>query len=278
MAEAGEAAAVTQLGERMRPLLPVLLPEEESTRSSTDATLLRWIRANEGNVDEASKGMMKYIQWYTQKPQYGEPEGVSAVAWGKGAELVASELATRKAFVVSGEAGKTTDSSGRPVIIIQVRHHDPSAEEYTVEKLTLFAVYLIESACAAMVAPAEQLCVVFDLFNIAYANVDMKAVKRILYLLTNMYPERLGVCILLDAPGLFSACWKVISPMLRERTRAKVKFSTRAELGDLFAPDSAVMAALTLSESEVDAAGEPTDPAVTKAVADGAGEAPLEAE
>jgi len=235
------AAAVTKLGERMKPVLGEMLPEDEAQRASIDQCLSRWVRANDGDVDAASKALMNYVTWYTKKPQYGQPDGVAAVAQGKGADLVAAELATQKAFVIPD----VRDPEGRPVILVQVRKHDPKAEGYDVDQLTLFAVQLIESCIAAMDEHGDTLCCVFDLRSIGMVNVDMKAVKRIMFLLTNMYPERLGKCWLLDAPGLFSTFWAMISVMLKENTTRKIQFVSQAALTEAFGADSQVIKIVT---------------------------------
>lgn len=253
------AAAVATLAERMRPVLESMLPEDEAARSSTDQCLSRWVRANDGDVDAASKGLMAYCKWYTQKPQYGAPDGVIAVAQGKGADLVPFELESQKALLVP----ETKDADGRPVVLVQVRKHDPSVENYDYDQLTLFVVHTIESACAAMVEPVDTLCVVFDLSEIGRANVDMKAVKRIIFLLTNMYPERLGKCFLVDAPGLFSGCWTLISPMLKENTRRKIQFVDRPAVTEMFGGDSPIISLMKddapakASEGYANAADEP---------------------
>ncbi|KAJ1487162.1 hypothetical protein T484DRAFT_1889592 [Baffinella frigidus] len=56
-------------------------------------------------------------------------------------------------------------------------------------------------------------------------NVDVKLVQRFIYILTNFYPERLGVMCLLDAPGFFGPfCWPLLKPLLNPATADKVKF------------------------------------------------------
>jgi len=242
--------AVIALGERMRPVVQSALPEDEAARSSSEACMARWIRANEGDVDAASKGLMNYVHWYTKKPQYGADEGVGAVAQGRGAELVAHEIASEKAFLIPD----AKDADGRPVILIKVRKHDPNAANFDIDELTLFAAYLLESAIAAMVEPVETLCCIFDLSDIGYSNVDMKAVKRIIFLLTNMYPERLGRCFLLAAPALFSAFWTLISPMLKPKTTSKIQFVDRVALAEAFGGDSSVIAHVQVQTASLEEA------------------------
>lgn len=261
-ADEAMAEAIQLLGVRMRPVIEATLPPEEAARTSTEQCLSRWVRANNGDVDAASKGLMNYIHWYTQKPQYGQAEGVQAVAQGTGAELVPNEIASKKAFLVSD----VKDPDGRPVVMIQVRKHDPTAEGYDLEELTLFCVYMIESGIDAMTAPVESLCTIFDMSGIGLVNVDMKAVKRILYLFTNMYPERLARCYILNAPRFFSASWTVISVLLKETTRNKVKFVDRQGLLDSF-PENSVLTSL-LEEADACVTEASADPGAAEQVAD----------
>jgi len=255
---AEEATAIEKLGVRMRPVIEAILPPEEAARASTEQSMSRWVRANDGDVDAASKAMMNYVNWYTQKPQYGQSEGVQAVAQGKGAELMPNEIAAQKAFLIS----EVKDPDGRPVVMIQVRKHDKKDENYDLDELTLFCVYIIESAIAALTPPVESLCVIFDLSGIGLVNVDMRAVKRIIYLLTNMYPERLAHCYVLNAPRFFSVSWAVISVMLKETTKKKVMFVNRQELLDVFPENSVLTSLLEAADSVV--TEEPADPEVER--------------
>jgi len=279
--DAAMVAAVTKLSERMKLVLETMLPEEEAARATTDQCFSRWMRANDCDVDAASKGMMNYVHWYMEKPQYGVPEGVMAVAQGQGADLVPNEVASKKAFVVPD----VKDADGRPIVLITVRKHDPDAEGYDIEQLTLFAAHLIESTIAAMVAPVDTLCCVFDLRDIGYKNVDMKAVKRMLFLLTRMYPERLGRCYLLDAPTLFSVSWSAISMMLKETTTRKIKFVDQAGLSEIMGADSVVMKLVqesredTETPAEADATEKPAEAEATEIPAEAdAAEKPAEAD
>merc|ERR1719235_1394929 len=109
-----------------------------------------------------------------------------------------------------------------------------------------------------MTSPVDTLCCIFDLGDIGLVNVDMKAVKRIIYLLTNMFPERLGKCYLLDSPGPFSACWAVISPMLKPNTVRKIKFVDRTGLGEVFGADSNLMKLVQAADADKSTSGQGT--------------------
>lgn len=47
-----------------------------------------------------------------------------------------------------------------------------------------------------------------------------------LSILMNNYPERLGCAVLLDAPAAFSILFKMVSPLMNERTKSKLKFAS----------------------------------------------------
>ena len=68
------------------------------------------------------------------------------------------------------------------------------------------------------------------------SNLDLHAVKRIVYMLSNFYPERMGQCLIVSAPLIFSAVWAVIRPWLSRRTQSKVQFCKVEELGRWIAP------------------------------------------
>lgn len=56
----------------------------------------------------------------------------------------------------------------------------------------------------------DNLCIVFDLRDFGLSCMDYQVLKNLIWLLSKHYPERLGVCLILNAPALFSGCWAVI--------------------------------------------------------------------
>lgn len=44
----------------------------------------------------------------------------------------------------------------------------------------------------------------------SFYNMDYGFVKQLIWLLTRRFPERLGRCLLLNAPLIFSGCWSII--------------------------------------------------------------------
>lgn len=82
-------------------------------------------------------------------------------------------------------------------------------------EVTLFGIYILDQSEERLAALAEarglprdpdadpdlKLCLIFDLSGIAISNVDLSVAKRIIYMLTHFYPERMGDCLLLNAPA-----------------------------------------------------------------------------
>ncbi len=100
---------------------------------------------------------------------------------------------------------------------------------------TKFVAYLIETAtkrCRTHLTElssegsieSDNLCVIADLQGLSTSNIDYQGMKSTFWLLNVHYPERLGICLLLNCPLIFKACWYLIKSWLPPRTRDKVKF------------------------------------------------------
>ena len=44
----------------------------------------------------------------------------------------------------------------------------------------------------------------------ALKNMDYTYVKRLIWIMQNCYPERLGVCLIVNSPWIFYGCWSII--------------------------------------------------------------------
>jgi hypothetical protein len=61
-----------------------------------------------------------------------------------------------------------------------------------------------------------------DLEGFGYANFSFQLVKTAIGVLQDFHPERLGSIYVLNAPFVFTAIWRMIQPLLDERTRSKI--------------------------------------------------------
>ncbi|KAH7968096.1 hypothetical protein HPB52_005581 [Rhipicephalus sanguineus] len=64
----------------------------------------------------------------------------------------------------------------------------------------------------------DNLCIIFDLKDFGLNSMDYPLIKNLIWLLSKHYPERLGICLILNSPTIFSGCW------LNEVTAKKVVF------------------------------------------------------
>lgn len=132
---------------------------------------------------------------------------------------------------------KHRDIIGRPVIYIPCKNHNASKRD--IDEITKFIVWCLEEACARCCEEViDNLCIVFDLAEFSTNNLDYQLIKNIIWLLGKHYPERLGVCLIMNAPTIFSTVWPVIRQWLDEKTSQKVFFvSSEEELCQYLIPD-----------------------------------------
>lgn len=210
-----DGKAFTDLKARMNIICEV------NGEPQSDSDLRRFLVGCNGDVDEASQQIMGYMKWLQQTPQYGMEDGVKAITQ----EYVQKQVDSGKAVLLS-----QLDSGGRPVVLVTARLHDMGAPDYDIDELCRFVVFMINSAVEVMGEDMHQACILFDLQGLSMNNMDYGLVKRLIYMLTRFYPERMGVCLLHNAPTMFSACWPIIRPWLNERTASKIKFTKGNEV------------------------------------------------
>jgi len=80
----------------------------------------------------------------------------------------------------------------------------------------------LDGAVAA--SPGGSLTCIFDCRCFGTANNDFRTAVGMVKALQNGYPERLGGAVILGAPRLFAALWRIISVLLDARTSSKVRF------------------------------------------------------
>ncbi|XP_076315381.1 uncharacterized protein LOC143227908 [Tachypleus tridentatus] len=125
----------------------------------------------------------------------------------------------------------------RPVIYIPARNHNVNQRH--IDELTRFIVYILEQACKKCFEEViDNLCIIFDLKDFGMNSMDYQLVKNLIWLLSRHYPERLGVCLIINAPAIFSGCWSIIKGWLHEVTASKVVFvNTEQDLLKYIHPD-----------------------------------------
>ncbi len=125
------------------------------------------------------------------------------------------------------------------------RQKNGSADDLdaAVLEYTKYVVYMIELMIANMKgAPAPQtFVVVFDLKGFTPTLIFRKDVRlmirKLIYVAQSQYPERLHKTLLVNAPFGFESAWKLIQPLLDEKTASKIRFVKVASLKEEIDPD-----------------------------------------
>ncbi|XP_038213647.1 CRAL-TRIO domain-containing protein C3H8.02 [Zerene cesonia] len=204
-----------QLKERMK-----LIADADPAQYHNDYSLKRYLRAFK-TVDKSFQAILKTNKW---RAEYG----VDQLHENK--ELI--EKYKDKAMVL-----RHRDIVGRPIVYIPAKNH--SSSDRNIDDLTKFIVYCLEDAskkCFEEVV--DNLCIVFDLNNFTLSCMDYQVLKNLIWLLSRHYPERLGVCLIINAPTFFSGCWAIIKGWLDENTAGKVTFvNSEMDLCQYLIPD-----------------------------------------
>ncbi|KAF5300039.1 hypothetical protein FQR65_LT09296 [Abscondita terminalis] len=206
-----------ELQERMQ-----LITDADPTQYHNEYSLKRYLRAFK-STNDAFQAILKTNKW---RIEYGISE------LNDEHPSVKSNKAANKARVL-----KHRDMQGRPIIYIPAKNHSATARD--VNELTQFIVYCLEEACKRCFEEViDNLCIVFDLQEFSLGCMDYQILKNLIWLLSKHYPERLGVCLVINAPGFFSGCWAIIKGWLDENTTSKVLFiNSEQELCTYLIPD-----------------------------------------
>ncbi|XP_013134804.1 PREDICTED: CRAL-TRIO domain-containing protein C3H8.02 [Papilio polytes] len=197
-----------------------LIVSADPAQYHNDYSLRRYLRAFK-SVDSTFQAILKTNKWRTEY-------GVAELHENK--ELI--DKYNDKARVL-----RHRDIVGRPIIYIPAKNH--SSSDRNIDDLTKFIVYCLEDAskkCFEEVV--DNLCIVFDLNNFTLSCMDYQVLKNLIWLLSRHYPERLGVCLIINSPAFFAGCWAVIKGWLDENTAGKVTFvNSEMDLCKYLIPD-----------------------------------------
>ena len=209
------------LREAIRDELTKATPEDGNTRLSPsdreafcdDRALGRYLRATNGNVENAKKLLMRTLTWRgTIRGMHGShPFSVSEFT---------QEIDKGDIYISS------LDSEGRAVIVIRGSMLG-STDKLDTDKVLRHLTFILESACRLMVDQEQWVCII-DLHGFM-SQAPLSFSLELLRTLTDFYTERLYSAIIVDAPSLFSFLWASISPFLEEGTKRKINFITSRE-------------------------------------------------
>lgn len=178
-----------------------------STERHGDPTLMRFLIARSMDPDKAAK---MFVQWQKWRAEF-VPLGFIPDS------EIPDELQARKAYL------QGLSREGYSVLIIKASNHFPSKDQLQFKK---FVVHLLDKTIASSFRGSEigneKLIGVIDLKQIAYKNIDARALITGFQFLQAYYPERLAKCFLLNMPWFFVSVWRMVSYFLEKATLEKV--------------------------------------------------------
>ncbi|KAJ4763206.1 Sec14p-like phosphatidylinositol transfer family protein [Rhynchospora pubera] len=182
-------------------------------------TLARFLRAREGSVSKAHKMLMDCLNWRIQN----EIDNILSKP------IVPVDLyrSVRDSQLI-GMSGYTKE--GHPVFALGVglSTFDKASVHYYVQSHIQINEYrdriVLPEACKKYGKKIVTCLKVLDMTGLKLSALSqIKLVTMISTVDDLNYPEKTETYYIVNAPYIFSACWKVVKPLLQERTRKKVK-------------------------------------------------------
>ncbi|KAH9258984.1 hypothetical protein BASA81_002604 [Batrachochytrium salamandrivorans] len=192
---------------QLRAKVKAELPPKEYLQK--DSSLLRYLRARGFNLNKTWTMLTEDVEWrdpfegyvFQRERDFG------------GAYALHEQGAIRL-------AGKS--KLGHPVLSVLARAYNPRLVEDTIQIVYFFVFYIDEICRRTEQAGQETFFGIFDLEGFSLANFSFPQISLAISILQNHYPERLGGVFVINAPWAFTAVWRMIRPLLDERTRNKV--------------------------------------------------------
>ncbi|KAL8590567.1 hypothetical protein ACOMHN_011003 [Nucella lapillus] len=191
------------------------LPDEPDFNTSEE-TLIRYLKSRDWKLEEAAKMLIDSIEYRRQtRPQ------IMDCSW----------CHNRPGFHSLRQVGH--DEAGRPVFyssFVQASTYKNSADD-SITHVT----YLIENAKRSM-GPGVFTCVfVIDFTGMTLSSCNPKLGYSMTNVVSNHYPERLGLMVFINHNAVFQGVWKAMKQFLHPNTVAKVKMArSKAKVAEIF--------------------------------------------
>ncbi|KAI3786514.1 hypothetical protein L1987_40254 [Smallanthus sonchifolius] len=181
--------------------------------------LVQFLKARDGNVPKAHKMLVDCLDWRIQN----EIDNILSKP------IVPADFyrGVRDSQLI-GMSGYTKE--GRPVIAVGVGRstYDKASIHYYVQSHIQINEYRDRIILATATKKFERhisTCVkVLDMTGLKIAHLGQLKLLTVISSIDDLnYPEKTDTYYIVNAPYIFSACWKVVRPLLQERTRKKVQ-------------------------------------------------------
>lgn len=140
---------------------------------------------------------------------------------------MSTDLACGKCFI-QGIGPDAPAAGGRPLLVVLVARHSKALSLADggagVKRFVCWCLDVAAAACDPATNPAGAVCGLFDFRDVSMDSLDIPALKSIFGMLQAHFPERLDRLVMYAAPTIFFGLWRVLTPFLDAKTRAKVTF------------------------------------------------------
>ncbi|KAF8313510.1 CRAL-TRIO domain-containing protein [Cantharellus anzutake] len=194
---------------------PSALTEEEKFWLTKEC-LLRYLRASKWNQATAIKRLESSLSW---RRDYGLYSFLNA-------ELVEPEAVTGKMITFG------FDNDGRPAVYMLPSRQNTTESERQLQ----FCFWLMERCIDIMPPGVETFTYLID-FSDKGTNPSLGTARKMLDILQNHYPERLGRALIINVPFLINAFFKLIMPFVDSNTRVKIKFNPEVIEENIFSKE-----------------------------------------
>lgn len=192
---------IAELRKRMRDVTPL---DDEENFFTSDETLARFLKSRDWNLDEAER-MLKATVEYRRET--------------RPLRLDCEWCHKRPGFHSMRQIG--FDESGRPVMysnFMQTSTHKNSLDDSITH-----CTYLIEQAKKTMKPGVTTWVFIIDCTGMTLQSCNPKLGYGVTQIMSNHYPERLGLVICLNHSPVFHGVWKAIKVFLHPNTVSKMK-------------------------------------------------------
>ncbi|KAJ1718907.1 hypothetical protein LPJ53_006226, partial [Coemansia erecta] len=199
-------------------------PESRSFRSGfwqaatqigdPDSWVLRFLRARSWDVPKAFDMLQRTVAWRVA-------QAIDELSFFGESLLHSATMESGLAFAC------TEDKLRNPVYVIRVRAN--VARLRSIQAIKRFLCWQIETSQMLAAQSDGKVTMLFDFAGFSRENIDVKLVRTLITLLTNYYPETLGILILHVDSFVFSSLWAIIAPFIDPGVKEKIVMTRNAD-------------------------------------------------
>ena len=193
------------------------LTSSSITYPLTDMTILRFLRGQKQDVQNAIKELITHVTWRQE---------MNVDELRLDTSSFTQEHNSRKCI------NEGFDRQGRPLVSMIARRHDKNQRELSA--VCKLIIHTLETATHRSRGRLndEKIVILFDMSEFSTAALDYEAVKLLISILLKNYPDILAASFIMNAPLLFTACWAIIRPWLDPITAKKCVFVKPHQLSE----------------------------------------------